>query len=122
MITSIKSSKQRISIRHSLIKSSIQDYYLTYSLLDQLKRFLRKRDRPLAYINVKLFRQNIYRNSKYRINDFLEKPEIPEENQSGLRAKYSTVDHVFTLKFLIDELRYQKKKLLCYYVDFFISI
>ena len=40
------------------------------------------------------------------------------ENQAGFRAKYSTADHVFTLKFLIDKLRLQKKKLFVSYIDF----
>ncbi len=53
-----------------------------------------------------------------RVNIFLDTNNILKENQAGFRAKYSTTDHIFTLKFLIDKLRAKKKKLFCSFIDF----
>ena len=40
------------------------------------------------------------------------------ENQTGFRRGYSTMDHVFTLKSLIDIFLHKKKELFCAFVDF----
>jgi len=48
----------------------------------------------------------------------LDKFKILSENQAGFRTNHSTLDHTFTLKFLIDFLRAQKQKLYVGYVDF----
>jgi hypothetical protein len=53
-----------------------------------------------------------------RINKFLSLNNLLNETQAGFRANYSTTDHVFTLKFLIDKLRAEKKKLFCSFIDF----
>jgi hypothetical protein len=53
-----------------------------------------------------------------RINKYLTSNNILNENQAGFRQKYSTTDHVFTLKFLIDKLKAKKKKLFCSFIDF----
>lgn len=53
-----------------------------------------------------------------RMSTFLERNNILKENQAGFRANYSTTDHIFTLKFLIDVLKSQKKKLFCAFIDF----
>ena len=53
-----------------------------------------------------------------RINQFLDENNILSENQAGFRAKYSTTDHIFTLNFLINKLRSEKKKLFCSFIDF----
>lgn len=54
-----------------------------------------------------------------RVTQFLKISNILNENQAGFRATYSTSNHVFTLKFLIDKIRSQRKKLFCCFVDFF---
>jgi hypothetical protein len=53
-----------------------------------------------------------------RISKFLKVNHLLKENQAGFRAGYSTSDHIFALKFLIDKLRFQKKKLFVAYIDF----
>jgi hypothetical protein len=53
-----------------------------------------------------------------RINEYLTINNILNENQAGFRSKYSTSDHIFTLKFLVDRIKAQKKKLFCSFVDF----
>ena len=37
-----------------------------------------------------------------RLTSFVETNNIIEENQSGFRKSYATIDHVFTLKTIID--------------------
>lgn len=41
-----------------------------------------------------------------------------KENQAGFRKGYSTIDHVFLLHYLVENLKHQKKKLFCCFVDF----
>jgi hypothetical protein len=53
-----------------------------------------------------------------RINEFLADNNLLNENQAGFRSGYSTSDHIFTLHFLIEKLRSEKKKLLCSFIDF----
>lgn len=53
-----------------------------------------------------------------RITQFLNNNSILTENQSGFRAGYSTSDHVFTLKFLIDKIRSERKTLFVSFIDF----
>ena len=53
-----------------------------------------------------------------RLTKYLEGNDILNENQSGFRKDYSTVDHIFVLNSVIELLRYQKKKLFCAYIDF----
>ncbi|MES9903304.1 MAG: reverse transcriptase family protein, partial [Sedimenticola sp.] len=53
-----------------------------------------------------------------RINTFLNNNNILNENQAGFRSGYSTTDHILTLKFLLDKLRTNKKKMYCAFIDF----
>ena len=52
------------------------------------------------------------------LHRFLEINDILEENQAGLRAGYSTTDHIFVLQTLIELLKVKKMKLFCSFVDF----
>ena len=53
-----------------------------------------------------------------RIHRFLEENNLLNENQAGFRSQYSTCDHIFTLYFIIEKLRTNKKKLFCSFIDF----
>ena len=53
-----------------------------------------------------------------RITSFLNNSDILKQNQAGFRSGFSTTDHIFTLKCLIDTLKTQKKKLFCSFIDF----
>ena len=53
-----------------------------------------------------------------RLTSFVETNNIIEENQSGFRKGYATIDHVFTLKTIIDIYLSRKKRLYCAFVDF----
>ncbi len=53
-----------------------------------------------------------------RLTLFVEENGILLENQAGFRKKYSTIDHVYTLKSLLDLYFSQKKKLFCAFVDY----
>ena len=50
-----------------------------------------------------------------RLNKFLEDSGILGEEQAGFRKKYSTVDHIFTLKMLVD---FYVHKLYCSFIDY----
>ena len=49
---------------------------------------------------------------------FLNSSKVLLENQTGFRRGYSTMDHVITLKSLIDIFLHEKNKLFCAFVDF----
>ena len=53
-----------------------------------------------------------------RIKKFLVENDLLNENQAGFRSKYSTYDHIFSLYFLVEKLRSEKKKHLCSFIDF----
>jgi len=53
-----------------------------------------------------------------RLNAFLEMNNILCEEQAGFRKNYSTVDHIFSLKCLIDFYLAKNKKLFCSFIDF----
>ena len=53
-----------------------------------------------------------------RLNTYLENHNLLCEEQAGFRKKYSTVDHIFSLKFLIDFYLGCNKKLFCAFVDY----
>ena len=53
-----------------------------------------------------------------RLNAYLEEYNLLNENQAGFRSGYSTTDHIFSLKCIIDLLRAQKKKIFCSFIDF----
>ena len=53
-----------------------------------------------------------------RLKVFCDDHDIINENQAGFRAGYSTIDHVFSLKVLIDLFFSGKQKLFCAFVDY----
>lgn len=53
-----------------------------------------------------------------RISKFLDANEMLCENQAGFRSGYSTCDHIFTINYLIQKLKSEKKKLYCSFIDF----
>ena len=54
----------------------------------------------------------------HRLTEFCEKNLILKEIQAGFRKGYSTSDHVFVLKHLIDIFKSKNKKLFCCFVDY----
>ena len=54
-----------------------------------------------------------------RLNRFAEETRLINENQTGFRKNYSTLDHVFLLKNLIDlNVKNGKQKLYCAFIDY----
>ncbi len=53
-----------------------------------------------------------------RLTKYLDCLGILEENQAGFRNNYSTLDHIFSLKTLIDIFIHKKKKLYCAFIDY----
>jgi hypothetical protein len=53
-----------------------------------------------------------------RLNAFCESNTILSENQAGFRKSYSTVDHAFVVKSILDIFMFHKKKLYCAYIDY----
>ena len=53
-----------------------------------------------------------------RLNIFLESSGILGEEQAGFRKKCSIVDHIFTLKMLVDFYLHKNKKLYCSFIDY----
>ena len=53
-----------------------------------------------------------------RLTAYCDQNKIISENQTGFRIGYSTVDHIFVLKCIIDLLSWEKKKLYCLFVDY----
>ena len=53
-----------------------------------------------------------------RLNNYLESTGILIEEQAGFRKHYSTADHIFSLKMLIDFYLYKKKRLYCAFIDY----
>ena len=54
----------------------------------------------------------------HRLTEFCEQNFILNEIQAGFRKGYSTADHVFVLKHLMDLFKYKNKKLFCCFVDY----
>jgi hypothetical protein len=52
------------------------------------------------------------------VKTFLDTNGLLNEDQAGFRTGYSTTDHIFSLKFLIDKFKSQKKKLFVSFIDF----
>lgn len=48
----------------------------------------------------------------------LDKRGCRERGQAGFRANYQTMDHIFTLRAIIEEARHQSKEVYCCFVDF----
>lgn len=53
-----------------------------------------------------------------RLNNYLESTGLLIEEQAGFRKHYSTADHIFSLKMLIDFYLYKKKRLYCAFIDY----
>lgn len=53
-----------------------------------------------------------------RLSTFLENYLLLNENQSGFRKGYSTIDSIFVLHILFELLKMRKKKLFCAFIDF----
>ena len=54
----------------------------------------------------------------HRLTEFCEENLILQEIQAGFRKGYSTLDHVFVVKNLIDLYKLKKRKLFCCFVDY----
>lgn len=52
------------------------------------------------------------------INARLQNLNVIEENQTGFRKKYSTIDNIFALRVLFDLLSKDKRKIYCAFIDF----
>ncbi len=53
-----------------------------------------------------------------RITQWAEGHQVRSPFQAGFRPGHRTVDHIFTLKTLIDQARFHKRRLYCCFVDF----
>lgn len=53
-----------------------------------------------------------------RLNKYLENMNILCEEQAGFRKDYSTIDHIFNLKCLIDLYLFRGRKLYCAFIDY----
>ena len=53
-----------------------------------------------------------------RLKQYSETYNVINENQAGFREEYSTLDHMFLLKCVIDLCKWKKKKLFCLFVDY----
>ena len=53
-----------------------------------------------------------------RLNTFLNSVESIGEEQTGFRKSYTTLDHIFTIRSLLDIYLAKKKKLYCCFVDY----
>ena len=53
----------------------------------------------------------------HRLNQYLENMNILCKEQAGFRKNYSTTDHIFNLKCLIDLYLFRGKKLYCAFID-----
>ena len=53
-----------------------------------------------------------------RLRIFCENNKVVHENQAGFRSNYSTIDHVFSLKSLIDLFFVKRQKLYCAFIDY----
>ena len=53
-----------------------------------------------------------------RISNFLDMNHMLGEEQAGFRSAYSTIDHVFVLKCIIDFYLQKRKRLYCAFIDY----
>ena len=53
-----------------------------------------------------------------RLKTYCATNNIINENQAGFRSKYSTTDHIFSLKVLVNLFFRSKQKLYCAFVDY----
>ena len=75
-----------------------------------------KNYRPITILSClgKLFTSII----NLRLGEFLDRFLLLNENQSGFRKGYSTIDSIFTLYIVFELLKLKKKKLVCAFIDF----
>ena len=52
------------------------------------------------------------------LSDYMETLNIQAREQVGFRRALSIIDHIFTLRCLIDQTKVDKKKLYCCFLDF----
>lgn len=52
------------------------------------------------------------------LSSYAEREGLRAPGQAGFRRAFSTIDHIFTLRCLIDQAKAQKKRLHCCFVDF----
>ena len=53
-----------------------------------------------------------------RLRQYSEANQIINETQAGFRQQYSTLDHIFLLKCIIDLFKWKKRKLFCLFIDY----
>ena len=53
-----------------------------------------------------------------RLTQFSNRYDIVQETQAGFRQGYSTLDHIFLLKSIIDLFLWKRKKLFCLFIDY----
>ena len=53
-----------------------------------------------------------------RLNEFVRKYNIVGAEQAGFKKDHSTINHIFTLKSLIDLYLYKKKRIYCCFIDY----
>ena len=53
-----------------------------------------------------------------RLNEFVRKYNSVGAEQAGFKKDHSTIDHIFTLKSLIDLYLYKKKRIYCCFIDY----
>ena len=52
------------------------------------------------------------------MNNYLESTGLLTEEQAAFRKHYSTTNHIFSLKMLVDFCLYKKKRLYCAFIDY----
>jgi hypothetical protein len=53
-----------------------------------------------------------------RLETYFNENNILNENQAGFRRMYSTNDHIFLLKCIVDLFLWKKRKLYCVFIDY----
>ena len=53
-----------------------------------------------------------------RLKQYFEANHLIDETQAGFKQEYSTLDHIYLLKCIIDMFKWRKKKLFCLFVDY----
>ena len=53
-----------------------------------------------------------------RLTTFIDNNNLMSQNQAGFRKGYSTIDHIFLFKQIIELFRFKKTKLFCAFIDY----
>ena len=81
--------------------------------------FRKKRDCTIYVAKTKALTGKLFTSIlNCRLQKYAEHFHLISENQAGFRKQYSTVDHIFSLRMLINILINQKKKLYYAFIDF----